>query len=132
MPAVQPLGINKDRNPLLADWTYRALTESAILEATLFHSSVHLDQLHQRHWSVTTRYHREAVIREVSRLMKLPGEEASDGAIAAVGMMAGTGVGKAGEDILVPSLTRYFPTERYWRLHRAPDSHESFEENGGN
>lgn len=98
MPAVQPLGSNNGRNPLLADWIYRALTEPAILEATLFHSSVHLDQLHQRQWSVTTRCHRGEVIREVNRLMTSPGQEASDVAIAAVGMMAGTGVSKVGKE----------------------------------
>ena len=76
------------------------MTEPAILEATLFYSSVYLDRVRKRKWSVATRYHRENTLHQVDRLMKSPRQETSDTFIAAVGMLAGTGVVKMeAEDI---------------------------------
>lgn len=105
-PEVHPLGRNNDQNPIVADWVRRASTEPQVLEAVLFHASVHLDLIQGKPLSSTTHYHRGRVIRQINRLMNSPGQETSDTAILAVGLLAGTGVSTAHKILSVEFILR--------------------------
>jgi hypothetical protein len=63
-----------------------------MMEAILFHSSVHLDGLHKRPWTPATLNHRGESIRLVNELLQSPDPEISDASIVAVGLLGSSGV----------------------------------------
>jgi hypothetical protein len=91
-PALQPLGVNRHQNPIITSWVPQALIEPAVLLATLFHSAVHLDGLHQRQWTSITLQYRGCAIRVTNDALRSPICPSSDANIAAVSMIAASGV----------------------------------------
>ena len=63
-----------------------------MMEAALFHSSVHLDGLHDRPWTPVTLHHRGEAIRLVNEFLQSPDRGVSDASIAAVDFIASSGV----------------------------------------
>lgn len=92
-PMLLPLGNNNERNPVTAEWGYRALTSSILLSATLYHCSVHLDRISRRRWTKITLYHRGEVIRLINERLS-SSEPIDENLIAAVALVGGAGVSR--------------------------------------
>lgn len=90
LPLLNPLG-TKDSNPLTAEWAQHGLIDPVLFESILFHSSVHLDLVHQRPWSANTIYHRGEALRLLNDRLQSAEALTDDSIIAAVELLASTG-----------------------------------------
>ena len=89
---ILPLARNLAQNPISTIWVRNALSDRVLLSALLFHSAAHLDIAHSRSLSTTTHQHLGECIRQLNAQLQRSEEATSDSTIAAVGIVAATGV----------------------------------------
>ena len=89
---ILPLARNLAQNPISTIWVRNALSDPVLLSALLFHSAAHLDVMNGGTLSATTLHHLGECIRQLNTQLRRPEEATSDSTIAAVGIVAATGV----------------------------------------
>ena len=89
---ILPLAPNLSQNPISTIWARNALADPVLLSALLFHSAAHLDVVRGGPLSAATLHHLGECIRQLNTQLQRPEEATSDSTIAAVGLVAATGV----------------------------------------
>jgi hypothetical protein len=92
IPILQSLGHAQGQNPLNLYVARNGMMDTTLLSAILFHAGVHLDSIRKQPWSASTIYHLGESIRGLNENLSSSVHSKSDHTIAAVALLAGTGV----------------------------------------
>jgi hypothetical protein len=79
-------------NPIYAIWGRNALADPVLLTAVLFHSGIHMDLLKNQSMSTLTLYHQGEFIQLLNKRLEDPDNATNDSTIAAVALVAASGV----------------------------------------